>query len=282
MIEHADEHLTLPAKKIHLDLSDNDPIHLDYETLRQIITKGELSRTFTFRQVETSPEDRLIISGNVTIKVTGKPPGYLKVAPNTNFEAVRYSPKKKYTPRRKTYQVSNTGKTDITYQVSTAADWLKIDNSEGTLKPGRTQKVTLSLTPAADAIKEDETRALIQFKNTKNRKGNTTRRAVLRTVEKWRLTVLQKDDLFFGHQYLYAGVAARVKTVLEFEVKKGKYHNGNARVFFESINGISHPPGVFNCSPGTSTISQTAFPVPGKISGKSATLYLPGGLPLRS
>ena len=81
-----------------------------------------------------------------------------------------------FSPNRVTYTLANEGGTTITWRVSTAANWLSISPTEGTLQPGETVTVALS-------VFNRDTRSLavgtysdiVVFENLTNGVGDTTR-----------------------------------------------------------------------------------------------------------
>ncbi len=80
-----------------------------------------------------------------------------------------------FAPTSKTYTLSNTGGDSLDWTVSRSASWLALSSVSGTLAPGATKSVTVSLTSAADALAVDTYTDTLSFTNTTDGSGSTTR-----------------------------------------------------------------------------------------------------------
>jgi len=218
-----------------------------------------------------------IARGNIKYTISLKIPGKLKVTPSSDFVATRSSPKKRYKPRNKRFTLTNTGKSKLTYKISENANWLTIKSKKrGSIKPHQKVNVKIALTNEADKLKRGKYKTLIYFKDLTNG-AKISKKARLKNREKWRFTIFQKDELFFGDQYIYGGVAAKLRTDIDIVIEDGKYKKGVATAHFLSVKSISFPLGVFNCivnqKYGT-WIKNKSFSISGRVMGNSVKLNI--------
>jgi len=134
----------------------------------------------------------------------------------------------------------------------------------------------VALTPEADHLKSGKYDTLVHFKNITN--GNeASRHAILSSKEKWRLSLIQRNDLFFGSGLIAGGVIASVRTDMDIVIENGQYKRGVAKAYFTSIKKLSLPPGVFDCIPNSQNgtwIKNRSYPVSGRVIGDSVQLEI--------
>ncbi len=90
--------------------------------------------------------------------------------------------------------------------------------------------------------------------------------------QKWRFTIFQKDKWVRGNNTYSVGVVVKVRTDIDFEIEDGKYKKGSSKASILSINTISNPPGLSDCTVQDYRLNHTAYPVSGKVTGKSVKL----------
>ena len=239
-----------------------------YEDAKRL-KKGEaVERVFPLQSKEDMPGNRVAIRTGLLdvklIRANQEDPGVLVVTPNNIFRAERTSTKKQYTPRIKKYRLKNTGKEPLEFQITTGADWLAIDKPKGMLDEGKGLTVSIKLIGKADKLSAPRT-ATVSFKNLTDGKGNTTRKATLREVQKWQLEYRGYKVLNFladtisGRimkggwvDQLVGGLKIYWKILINFEVeetKEGKkYINGTGSARVTKLENFSRPAGVYECS----------------------------------
>lgn len=105
----------------------------------------------------------------------------MAVTPNDAFasQGTKGGP---FSPVAQDYIVSNTGTASLNWQASAAVDWVSITPAFGTIAPGGTTSVAVSLNANADSLPAGVHEDLIHFTNLDNGAGDTTRMVSL-TVE---------------------------------------------------------------------------------------------------
>ncbi len=267
------------------------------ETVKAMIQSRQFSKTFSFRKkAAASPNDKdpSYENHNLTVSLQiGEPPseqpGTLGISPGDGFSSSRTDPKKNFAPLSKTYTVKNNGKQAINYEVSKKADWLKLDPAGGSLAPGGSVMVTVSVdVSAASKLTEDIYKDTITFTNTTNGKGNTTRPTDLTIGEeqKWRvfLSGYEIDEMD-----PYWKITTRVRGAIRFDYKlrgefaiakkKGKwlYKNGTITIADVGLSDLHEPLEVWhvkqlkcqNCSQVTN-LKET--PLSGTVDGNEVKL----------
>ena len=84
-----------------------------------------------------------------------------------------------FTPPSMDYTVINSAEEPISYEVTSDALWLDIDNASGTIPVGGTVDVTVSINGYAETLGNGHYESLVEFVNTTNHDGDTTRLATL-------------------------------------------------------------------------------------------------------
>jgi len=98
----------------------------------------------------------------------------MTVSPNSPFESEGQSGGP-FTPSNKLYTVENTGATSINYTVSKTQSWVTLSSTGGTLAPGATATVTVSINSGANSLADGGYSDLVSFVNTTNHDGDTSR-----------------------------------------------------------------------------------------------------------
>jgi len=130
---------------------------------------GSYEATVTFTNVSNG-------AGNTgrSVQLTVESPGALSVTPGDGLVAAgpEGGP---FSPDRKTYTVGNPGTASIDWSVSTASDWLDLSRTGGTLSPGGSDTVVVSVNAQANSMPVGGYGASIQFVNVTSGSGDTTR-----------------------------------------------------------------------------------------------------------
>jgi hypothetical protein len=100
-------------------------------------------------------------------------PAQLAVGPSSGFSSSGYvgGP---FSPSDQTYSLTNLGGTTLDWTASITANWLSLSATSGTLAPGASTNVTLSVNANADALAADTYSDTLAFTNADNGVGNTT------------------------------------------------------------------------------------------------------------
>lgn len=272
----------------------DDAVTIDTDALRPLLEKGgtwSFARTFDRNYDDLGSAYHLSFSVKAVSEGGGDVPpplatadpspkkkrqAVLEVSPSGPFRAVRKGKPRTYQPRTKDYTLTNAGEVALSFTVTPDVPWVAPSTASGSLAPKQSQTVTLELNAKADALDPKKRHVgTVRFVNLTGGKGSTARQVTLSNKEKWRLSIFQRNDLFFGDSYLYGGVTARVRTDIDFEIEDGQYKSGSGKAMFASIKPISYPGGVFDCIVETYSMDKTAFKVSGKVVGQSVTLQVP-------
>lgn len=121
------------------------------------------------------------IFGDPSLRIVGvpTPPHGIAVTPDTGLaaEGPAGGP---FAPDSASYMLANLGDTALTYEVSASESWITIANGSGTLPPGGAVTVTVSLNEAANLLSVGLYAATIDFVNTTDHDGDTTRSVTLK------------------------------------------------------------------------------------------------------
>lgn len=88
-----------------------------------------------------------------------------------------------YSPESMTYTLTNTGDMDLEWSASKKQSWTGLSATEGSLSPGSSTDVVVSIGPEGSALSPGAFTDTITFSNTSNREGDTTRSVVLTVRE---------------------------------------------------------------------------------------------------
>jgi V8-like Glu-specific endopeptidase len=98
----------------------------------------------------------------------------MQVTPGTGL-AASGDPGGPFSPTSQLYTIENAGDTSFGFSVTDDAAWVSVTGGSGTLNPGATAAVTVSLNAAANGLPQGLHTATVQFTNTTNGDGDTTR-----------------------------------------------------------------------------------------------------------
>ncbi|MBI4685680.1 MAG: carboxypeptidase regulatory-like domain-containing protein [Nitrospirae bacterium] len=100
--------------------------------------------------------------------------GILSVTPGDRFDSsgTQGGP---FSPSNKTYTLSNTGGTSINWTASKGQSWVSLSATSGTLSPGTSTTVTVSINSNANSLAPGNYVDLVNFTNTTNGNGDTNR-----------------------------------------------------------------------------------------------------------
>jgi hypothetical protein len=111
----------------------------------------------------------------VTDTISGYgPPADLGVSPSGGFESEGASGGP-FTPPSATYTLTNNAEIPITYLVTKTAGWLDLSNAGGTISVGGQVDVIVSINSSANALPNGHYDDVLNFYNTTNGDGDTTR-----------------------------------------------------------------------------------------------------------
>lgn len=100
--------------------------------------------------------------------------GTLRVTPDSGLSATG-ALSGPFAPESKSFTLQNTGVDPITWAASSSQGWVGLSSPTGTLVPGATTSVTVSIGASASALGAGSHAAQITFQNLTNGRGNTTR-----------------------------------------------------------------------------------------------------------
>lgn len=123
--------------------------------------------------------------------VTVRKPAALDVTPGTDFVAVGPQGQQggSFSPTSAVYTVTNNGDVSMDFTVTGAPSWVTLSSTGGTLGPGASATVTISLNSGADALAVGNHVVPVAFNNTTSSIGNTTRNVNLTVLAPAALSV---------------------------------------------------------------------------------------------
>jgi len=134
------------------------------------LTSGSYSDTVSFTNTTNG-------NGNTTRPVSltvGALPGLLSVTPSDGLisSGNQGGP---FSPSSKSYTLQNTGGSSINWTASKGQAWVTLSSAGGTLGPGSSTTVTVSINSNANGLAAGSYGDTVSFTNTTNGNGNTTR-----------------------------------------------------------------------------------------------------------
>ena len=124
-------------------------------------------------------------------------PGILEVTPTDNLTSSG-NQGGSFTPSSKDFKVKNTGDASINWTVSKTQTWVSLSSTGGTLSPGESTTVTVSINNSANSLSSGTCNDTITFTNTTNRNGNTTRTVNLTVNEVTSPLIIKTTSLTSG------------------------------------------------------------------------------------
>ncbi len=112
--------------------------------------------------------------GNGLFTVLAATGGVLSVTPGDRFDSsgTEGGP---FSPSHKTYTLSNTGGSSINWTVSKGQGWVSLSATSGTLSPGGSTQVDVSINTNANSLTPNVYSDTVSFTNTTNSNGNQSR-----------------------------------------------------------------------------------------------------------
>ena len=120
---------------------------------------------------------RNLTSGSLTSRVarlTVFPPPTLAVSPSIAFSAAGPT-NGPFSPASQNYTLSNVGSNTLNWAAGKTANWLDLSPTSGTLAPGASTTVNVSVNTNANSLAEGSYSDTVTFTNTTNDIGNSTR-----------------------------------------------------------------------------------------------------------
>ncbi|MBN2408094.1 MAG: hypothetical protein JXE07_00030 [Candidatus Aminicenantes bacterium] len=263
------------------------------EAMRAAATSGRFVRTYRWRSLDTDGKSTSDNRLDLTLEIGEAPrdePGVLAVSPGDGFSSSRTDPKKSFEPSSKIYTLRNAGKQALNYSVSKKADWLNLDTTAGSLGPGQSAAVTVSVNvPVADKLEEDTVKDTLAFTNTTDGNGNTSRPAELTVGEEqdWQvfLTGYEIDEM-----NPYWKITTKVRGAIRFDYKlrgeftitkkKGKwqYKKGVITLADVGLSNLYEPLKVWlvkplNCRNCSQVVNLKGTPLSGRVDGNEVRLF---------
>ena len=119
-----------------------------------------------------------LLSNNTTLVFTPPAPttngGVLGLQPASSFSASG-TVGGPFTPSSTIYTLTNSGGASLNWSVSKSQSWLTLSATSGTLAPNGTTNITVSLNAAANTLAAGSFSDTVQFSNTSDGSGNTSR-----------------------------------------------------------------------------------------------------------
>jgi subtilisin family serine protease len=189
---------TTSALTVNYVLSGSAQNGSDYQTLPASVTipAGAASAAVTVSPIDDSqvegPETVILtLSANsaytaglpksATITIADNdsllPP--LIVTPTTGLSS-KGSPGGPFSSTSKTYALSNSTSMQLNWAATENGDWVNLSPAGGTLPPSATTNVTVSMNSQANQLSPGSYTTTVNFVNTSNGQGNTTRKVTLR------------------------------------------------------------------------------------------------------
>jgi hypothetical protein len=275
---------------------------LTLDELRAALSDGKLAKDFDlgytldYHQVRLPETYRR--SGNLHLEIILNALGDLSVSPNDGFKSEGPDENGDFAPPYKTYILKNGGSIPLQYSVENKSSWIQPSPTAGTLGPGQSAKVTLSIDRSQAAGLPDGTyQDSVRFVNSTNGSGTTARPVELKKeeIQVWRATVtgFEVDDklkptLFKDkdgtRKTLHKKMRFDWELVGEFKLRKekGKWKFDSGRVVSARATPVPDftPPGIYTCQtvacagkPPVSTMA--GDPIFGQLSGGNIRLSWP-------
>jgi hypothetical protein len=153
------------------------------------LTPGTYNDTVTFTNTTNG-------AGNTTraVTLTVIAPGALAVMPATPFASAGLTGGP-FTPESQAYTLQNTGGVTIDWTVTKTQAWTSLSLASGTLTPGATATITVSINAGANSLTPGIYTDTVTFTNTTNGSGNTTRTVTLTITAPGALSVTPAGGL---------------------------------------------------------------------------------------
>jgi hypothetical protein len=154
---------SIPAPGDSWTIADNGVYEL-------ILMDNEVEDIFNNAAPET-------VLGSFTVAILAASAGILSVSPEEGLRASG-APGGPFTPSSITYTLANSGGATLDWAASKTADWFDLSVSSGTLDPGSTTNLVVSLNSAADTLEVDDYLSAVQVVNL-----SSPEETVIRTID---------------------------------------------------------------------------------------------------
>jgi hypothetical protein len=264
---------------------------------RGILAKGykfELGSSYYARVVlnpgRTFENRSLEIRSPLILLLKRPESGELVVSPDSGFNSSGPDPDCKFNPSSKTYTLKNTGKASLDFQTPWNEKWLTVSPINGTIKPGESATVTASIVPEeAKKLAEDKYTDQVQFQNTSNGVGNTSRAVTLEVGEEqlWRVILKgYQEDVMDPYWQITTGATGAIRfdytLWAEFVIKKKNgqwtYNKGKITKSVVTVSNDYMPAGYWviklplKCSGCTTINSLAGRSLSGLVTGNAVTI----------
>jgi hypothetical protein len=168
------------------DLLKSEGGHISPQDIKLLLKQGQLIKTFELHEkLQTASDEVSEYNGLITVKIDigHKKPALLLVSPDTGVQAEMT--RDGITPKNKTYTLTNPGHEPLKFQIRKKEAWVSLSLNKGTLDPGDSTEVIVTLTRPHEkkCFFEDK----IAFVNLTNHKGDANRKMELAEVQHWKV-----------------------------------------------------------------------------------------------
>jgi hypothetical protein len=131
--------------------------------------------------------------GTFAVNISIPAPGVLTVTPPEPWNSSGFRDGT-FTPDSKTYTLTNSGDSPLSWTAATNSDWIELNTTTGSLPAGASVAVTATLTTLASTLQSGEYADQLVFSNTSTGNGDTTRDVTLTILNPGSLTVENTGD----------------------------------------------------------------------------------------
>jgi subtilisin len=149
------------------------PIDVGNQTTYTVTGLGPGTYYFAVTAYNTSGNESGF-SSEVSETFTAASPGVLVVSPSTGLSASGNTGGP-FSPSSQIYILGNTGDTTINYTISNSQSWVGLSETSGSLEPGTSTSVTVSINSNANSLAASTYSDTVSFTNTTNGDGNASR-----------------------------------------------------------------------------------------------------------
>ena len=291
------ESMFIDPVRFDASMGDKQQFIITPDIIRDAVKKGKLQKTFQWRR--KIDENGGYQKDKLTVTILFNPsPGELLVSPAGPFQASGPTEKNLFIPDSITYSLKNVGGSAINFSTAKKEPWLDLSTTNGSLEAGASASVKVSIGPKALKLENGIYEDKIQFTNTTNGKGNTTRDVELKVGEEqvWRITITgfevddrQKPTAFKDtdgskkklHKRLKFNWKLMGEFVLEKEKKQWIFKQGTVKSAMINTVPFFTPPNAYTCKvakcpppnvPISTMIGDNIF---GHVNGNTVNIHWP-------
>ncbi len=197
--------------------------------------------------------EKIGFKGILSLKILfNKKPGKLEVSPEDNLYSSGPDKEGTFAPPSMTYMLKNTGDKDINVDISKTAEWLDLSTTNLTLSPEESKEIVVTINEKAKHLEAKIHEDKINFTNTTNGEGSTSRAVTLNVNELWRITI--DDYMFYWVFYLgpgpkdkKAGMKVHIRRVVEVMIENEAFKSGTGKAEIISLDNYSYPDYAYIC-----------------------------------